>query len=154
MIAAEDRYPQGNAAKLCAAGFIAALLVWPAVHKFLTKKYDLDPWKFSGWAMYATPPQRASVFVYAEFRDGEEQEISGLFADRVAKFAHRVRRFGSLANTALLARQIYCSSTIEPNRIRISVDFFSYDSQSAMYKRRTVDHFHFPSEIDTKNCPT
>ena len=32
---------------------LAALMLWPAVHFALVERYDIVPWKFFGFAMYA-----------------------------------------------------------------------------------------------------
>ena len=29
--------------------------IWPLVHFALVQTYDLDPWRFGGWAMYCEP---------------------------------------------------------------------------------------------------
>ncbi len=40
------------------AGFLTALILWPALHFWLAKTVDINPWRFAGWAMYSVSRQR------------------------------------------------------------------------------------------------
>lgn len=44
---------------------LAVLAVWPLAHRALVWRYDLDPWRFFGWAMYCTPKLPAEVTLFA-----------------------------------------------------------------------------------------
>ena len=44
---------------------LAALAVWPLAHRALVWRYDIDPWRFFGWAMYCTPKLPAEVALFA-----------------------------------------------------------------------------------------
>ena len=42
---------------------LAALALWPLAHRVLVARYDLNPWKLAGFAMYATPTPPVLVVV-------------------------------------------------------------------------------------------
>lgn len=50
---------------------LVALAIWPWVHQGLVAYYDLDPWRFFGFAMYAVPPSSGWAHLI-EIRDGDE----------------------------------------------------------------------------------
>ncbi len=43
---------------------LAVLAAWPLAHRALVTRYDLDPWRFFGWAMYCTPKLPADVSLF------------------------------------------------------------------------------------------
>ena len=43
------------------AFFILAFALWPAVHYGLVLRFDVDPWKLFGWAMYSVPGSMKTV---------------------------------------------------------------------------------------------
>jgi hypothetical protein len=53
---------------------LATLAVWPLVHMWFVKRYDLDPWRFFGFAMYAVPATYQWVHEI-ELRDGREVNL-------------------------------------------------------------------------------
>lgn len=55
-------------------GVLAGLAAWPLAHRLLVARYDLDPWRFFGWAMYCTPKLPAEVHLFA-FENGERVEV-------------------------------------------------------------------------------
>ncbi|HSQ00629.1 MAG TPA: hypothetical protein VL049_25680, partial [Candidatus Dormibacteraeota bacterium] len=44
---------------------LAVLALWPLAHRALVWRYDLDPWRFFGWAMYCTPRLPVDVSLFA-----------------------------------------------------------------------------------------
>jgi hypothetical protein len=87
---------------------LAVLAAWPLAHRALVVRYDLDPWRFFGWAMYCTPKLPATVALFA-IEDGVRTpvEIRSLpRADRRAVYALRRRRglWGTLASPARAGR--------------------------------------------------
>jgi hypothetical protein len=44
---------------------LAVLAVWPLAHRALVVRYDLDPWRFFGWAMYCTPKLPTDIYLFA-----------------------------------------------------------------------------------------
>jgi len=51
---------------------LVVLTLWPAVHIYLVKRFDLSPWKLAGWGMYSAPRiGMLGMEVYGR-RDGQE----------------------------------------------------------------------------------
>lgn len=50
--------------------FLALFAAWPPLHFLLVQRYEINPWKFAGWAMYARPPARVSVSLAGEGPSG------------------------------------------------------------------------------------
>jgi hypothetical protein len=50
------------------AALLAFVAIWPIAHRALVARYEIDPWKLGGFAMYATPtlPVLLGVLVEGE----------------------------------------------------------------------------------------
>lgn len=44
---------------------LCVLALWPAGHRLLAARYDVNPWKFFGWAMYCRPPGKITMEIRA-----------------------------------------------------------------------------------------
>lgn len=89
--------------RLVVAG-LAALAVWPLAHRALVARYELDPWRFFGWAMYCTPklPVTVDLFTVA---NGIREPVALRALERPQRrlvYALRTRRavWGRLASPA------------------------------------------------------
>ena len=94
---------------------VVFVLVWPIAHAGLVARYQLDPWEFFGWSMYALPGARVQVLVEVE-RDGEIHPLRamGEMRQRVQRFARRRNALGLLVSTEPLATEIFAAdSTID-----------------------------------------
>jgi hypothetical protein len=90
-------------------GVVAALVVfalWPLAHRALVAALDLNPWRFSGWAMYATPifPKRIYLFqvdpragAAAEPVEVPESQWSSAMRHEARRYAVRRTNLGRLA---------------------------------------------------------
>lgn len=69
---------------------LAALVIWPVLHFTMVQKYELNPWKFFGFAMYCSPtlPVRANIEV---IEDGKSMSIDPNQLSRAGRGA--MRRF-------------------------------------------------------------
>lgn len=81
---------------------LAVLAAWPLAHRALVVRYDLDPWRFFGWAMYCTPKLPATISLFA-IEDGVRQpvEIRSLSRDgrrAIAVLRRRRSLWGTLAS--------------------------------------------------------
>jgi hypothetical protein len=80
---------------------LAVLAVWPLAHRALVVRYDLDPWRFFGWAMYCTPKLPADIHLFTvEHGVRVPVELGSLTpAQRRSVHALQLRRsiWGSLA---------------------------------------------------------
>ena len=44
--------------------WLVVFAVWPLAHFGLVRAYGINPWRFGGWATFATPSLPASVFLF------------------------------------------------------------------------------------------
>jgi hypothetical protein len=92
------------------AAVLLALAAWPLAHRVLVWRYDVDPWRFFGWAMYCTPKLPAEVHLFAyEHGDRVAVPLSSLTrAQRRAVSGLRRRRalWGTLASPAAAAQAL------------------------------------------------
>ena len=78
---------------------LAALAVWPLAHRALVWRYDIDPWRFFGWAMYCTPKLPADIDLFA-IEDGARVAVELRSLTREQRRAiHSLRRRRSLWGT-------------------------------------------------------
>ena len=60
--------------KRISAGIIVLIILWAIVHVGVVGLFDMDPWQFFGFAMYAVPASYQWVHVY-KLQNGEEKLI-------------------------------------------------------------------------------
>ncbi len=60
---------------------LAALVAWPIAHPFVVEALDLDPWRFCGFAMYATPSTYQRVYLIELRGDREVHLHPSWFSD-------------------------------------------------------------------------
>ena len=121
------------------AAIIVAISVWAFVHIALAARFDTDPWRFFGFAMYAVPASYQWVHVY-KIENGEEKLM--LAARMPAAMRQEHNRFkrdravlGSLVAPHRLAEialeelphiegvKIYCvRDRVSPSTSRIEID--------------------------------
>ena len=56
---------------------LAAFTIWPLVHRGLVARYDTNPWRLFGWAMYCVPRPKLlpmAVVVYTLDDHGELEQ--------------------------------------------------------------------------------
>ena len=129
----------GRAKTLIAAGLLALVGTWPFVHRVLTSRYDLNPWEFFGWAMYATPRPTVVVSVLAP-RGGKWQEIpQGVFPPPLAeiKVGYEIRRrqIGKFQTPDPLAAAVFVQwPSLE--RVAIRSRRFVLDRRSGIFEPR------------------
>ncbi len=127
---------------------VAFVLLWPVAHAGLVARYQIDPWEFFGWSMYALPAARVQVRVEVE-RAGEIRPLRamGAMRRRVTAFARRSTALGDFAPTVSLAREILAEdSTIDA--VIIVTREIVLDRASTVLVARDVRHRH---ERDTTN---
>ncbi len=96
--------------KRVASAFILFVAVWPLVHYGLCRTFDINPWKFNGFAMY-TVPVRQIELVYVGIGNGREERIEPFEHPALAKEAKRFQQgvwtLGRLYPPHLLANMIF-----------------------------------------------
>ena len=88
--------------------FLILFAVWPATHHVLAQRYQFDPWRFFGWAMYSTPDP--NVEIYAAEVYGEKAKPIDLAnspaLQETKEFAHRRSILGKWAPPHDLAESL------------------------------------------------
>jgi hypothetical protein len=117
------------------AGVLVALAAWPVFHGALVARYEVDPWKLFGWAMYAVPPiVETDVSVFEKLAPGwrplhpgrlDEDERAAL-----SLFLARHRALGVLAKPEAFARA-YLSRRPEVSALALEVALTTLDRESA-----------------------
>jgi hypothetical protein len=90
---------------------LVLLTLWPAVHIYLVKRFDLSPWKLAGWGMYSAP--RISMLgmgVYGRrSADTKLEQLLSLSADlrtQANDYLGRYRWLGELSSPESFARAV------------------------------------------------
>lgn len=120
-----------NTRRLVVTVVLCMLIVWPAAHRMLVARYDTNPWKLFGWAMYCRPPivVRLAIeptgAVYPS-----DPAVPGDWQLRVDRFLYRRKHVGTLAQPRALARSVL---DLNPDLqgIRFVVTHLRLDSRSA-----------------------
>ena len=82
-----------------ATALLALVCLWPPVQHVLSRKLELDPWSFFGFAMYAVPNLRVTVRAGALDPGGGDPDWNAVPVSSYAllrEFGERRARFGRL----------------------------------------------------------
>lgn len=99
-------------------GLLLAMVLWLPVHRWLVVRWEVNPWKLAGWAMYVKPQPRVQV----EFLDAAGDRLAPLALDQsaepyrsaVGEFLAKRKHAGNLVRPDALADVVF---TFEP-RVR------------------------------------
>lgn len=115
---------------------IALLALWPSAQHLLAKRFELNPWKFFGWAMYCTAPPEPRVNIWS--LDGTRELALPLLLGRVdggfgalTKFTDLRRLWGRLYGPDELAQRILAGSPTLPG-FRIYVNTVMLSARDGM----------------------
>jgi hypothetical protein len=113
-----------------AAGVVLLVALWPLVHRVLVARFDVNPWKLGGFAMYATPAPPLVVAVFG-LRDGKlvrvtPQTLPLAQRDALRRFEIERHALGELRRPDALAREILAADA-------------SLDQLSVVVQRTTLD---------------
>lgn len=122
---------------------LVAFAIWPALHFALVTRYDANPWKLAGWAMYARPhfPSRLALRLV---EDGEERPLLELDAREqalAAEFLERRYSVGRLARPDDLVRTLLARHPADALVVEVRTPFFHLPSATI---RRRVEQETFP----------
>lgn len=121
--------------------FLVAFALWPGLHRVLVARWDMNPWKGAGWAMYARPHFPYRLAVRLELEDGEKETLRGLEGfEQVLAAELLERRFvmGRLASPERLARAILARRR-DARAVEIELRTRYLDPETATLRRR-VEH--------------
>lgn len=88
-----------EAKKKLVTGILVVLALWPGLHLFLSSRYQIDPWEFFGWGMYALPSPQVHMRI-EQVIDGRPLLVRPTDAtlQRLDAFAQARSRFGRFAD--------------------------------------------------------
>ena len=94
-----------------AALLLAFVVVWPPAQHVLSRSFDMDPWAFFGFAMYAAPNLRthvrAGILDGAQDAEPDWNAVPRDVADAIHAYALRRARWGELLPPDGLAAEIF-----------------------------------------------
>jgi hypothetical protein len=78
---------------------LVAFTLWPLAHRTMVATFNINPWKFYGWAMFCVPNPKTKIAAFG-IKGEENVPLSPTRADRVDKAAYNFRRgiLGSLTS--------------------------------------------------------
>ncbi len=139
--ARERRMTLATKRRLVAGGLIV-LALWPLAHRVLVARFELDPWRFFGWAMYCTPKLPVRVHLFA-VTDGQRERIEiRTLKRRVRRAVYALPRrravFGRLASPAPVGRLLLAARP-RAEAVEIEIERWTLDPATAsIVDRRTV----------------
>ena len=131
-----------------ATGLLIAVMIWPPVQHVLARTYDLDPWAFFGWAMYAAPNLRVNVLAArletpSIDANPDWNAISVGSYGELRSFAIRRAKFGSLLSPDDLARDLFREQPDLPG-ILIRVTRWEISHETSRLTPAHSDHVYSP----------
>jgi hypothetical protein len=116
---------------------LGLLAIWPLVHVVLVARLELDPWRFCGFAEYATPSEYQQIFMI-ELRGDMEVHLHHSWFTRDTRDVYRRYRkqrttFGKLAPPHELAEAILAERPdIEGLKILLARDRISAETSHSV----------------------
>ena len=132
--------------RIVAAGLLLFAL-WPPVHFALVRRYDVDPWKLFGFAMYSVPGAMRTVRIVGIEADGtlrllDFRAYPPELERRVTAWRTRRSGLGRLASGAPLARALL-SERPQWDGVVIAVIDLALDRESARLVARVDQQTHW-----------
>jgi hypothetical protein len=116
------------------AALLVAVAVWPLVHRWIARRYEIDPWKLSGFAMYATPSLPIVVGVAGTAGRGwsnlDEASLPGWVRTQLDRFRVERLALGKLRDPADVARSVLVVRT-DLTAAAVLVQRFTLDPDTA-----------------------
>lgn len=113
---------------------LLVLMLWPPLHRALVARYELDPWKLFGWAMYCTQFRIAyQLDTQPNIDWGGDKRLR-----RPLNFmSQRHRIYGNLYSHEQFARELFDLNP-QVNRVDIGIQRVGIDSTTAKLKREPI----------------
>ena len=129
---------------------LVLIALWPLVHRGLVARYDLNPWKFMGFAMYCMPRVSPLVEVYAYY--GARRAPVAADSGQVSELPRELARFitfrqvwGDLLSPDQIGEVVGATLT-RADRIEVVVTNGFVDRDSWRLAARTQSYFYQPPE--------
>ena len=124
------------------AAMVLALALWPVAHLFLATRYQVDPWEFMGWGMYALPSPQVHVRM-EQLLDGRSLLVrpSDASLARLDAFAARRTRLGELVAIDALGADLLALNP-EMDGVAVIVRRWALDPETAYFDFEEERH-HF-----------
>lgn len=120
--------------------------VWPLVQYSLTQRYQVDPWKFAGWAMYTVPKFEPRIEAFLLKNDRLEPVALGstdfaAVGEALEEMVYETSYWGELADFDSLAREIRRAAGPE-SPIEIVVSRYFVDPNTAVLTANRQSYFY------------
>lgn len=97
-----------DAKKKLTAALIAIFLAWPVVHLAAAHVFEINPWKFAGFGMYAVPVPEYTMAVTGYTSDNRSFTAwPGEVREAGDAFLKRRKNYGRLANPRAMANAAF-----------------------------------------------
>lgn len=131
-----------------ATGLVVFVLLWPPVQHVAARTFELDPWAFFGFAMYAVPNLRVNVRAarLASLDPHAEPDwnaISPVSYAALRSFAERRARWGRLLAPDNVARELFAAQPDLPGLL-IRVRRWVIAPESSRLEPRDTDYRFAP----------
>ncbi len=131
-----------------ATALVVLVATWPLVQHGLARRYELDPWAFFGFAMYAVPNLRVTVRAGRlespeSTAEPDWNAISPASYGALREFAERRGRWGRLLEPDDLAERLFAAQPELP-AVVIRVRRWEIDGDSSRLKPRDTDYVYAP----------
>lgn len=118
---------------------LCVLALWPVGQRLLVARYDLNPWKFFGWAMYCRPPATIDLEIRAPGTESAAVTVPADWGRRTARFLYWRKHAGALVRPRRLGR-ILLELNPGLHEVEIVVTHTRLDSTSARIVSRSFDY--------------
>jgi hypothetical protein len=125
---------------------LALLTVWPLFHVGVTRAFDMNPWKFLGFGMYAVPTAKVQVSLFA-FREGQlvpfrREEVGQEVMHATFRYSWRRVDLGTLARPDAIAQGLLKEHPeIEGVRVEIMRSYVDRDDGMLKLDIQPYDYF-------------
>ncbi len=116
---------------------IAVLLLvalWPFAHRILVVRYDLNPWKLSGWAMYTTPAPPILLVLHTKQEKGvvpiNQQMLAAPARETIVRFLVERHVLGKLRRPDDVAQSVF-SVRNDLHSLVVVVEKMALDQETA-----------------------
>ncbi len=108
--------------------------LWPFAHRILVVRYDLNPWKLSGWAMYTTPAPPILLVLHTKHEKGvvpiNQQRLAAPARETIVRFLVERHVLGKLRRPDDVAQSVF-SVRNDLHSLVVIVEKMALDQETA-----------------------